>query len=882
MRLADPAWLALVALPAALAVLLLRRPPSGGRGRVWALVELTAAALLVLSLAQPGLGSGHVPATVLAIDRSRSVSSAGRAAELTWVQEVGSACAAPCRIVTFAQGTRILPVTSAAAEPAPTGARAGATDLTAGLRDAIALAPRHGRVVVVGAGLDTGGPIRPVIALARARKVAVDYVPVAGPAGPDAAVTRVQAPATVRSGDPIPLLVTVRSTVMGRARLTVRRSGAQVASATVALRPGDNPIDLAYTAGHPGWSAFTVQIALPGDTVPANDRLSAVTRVLAAPTVLVAGPRSASRAAVTRLFARDGLRVQLRTATALPASAPALLGFQSVVLDDVPAAALSRPQVAALTRAVQTDGLGLVALGGPRSFSLGGYARSPLQALLPVSSLVPGNQQRGNVAIELVLDHSGSMIDLAGGVPKIDMVHVAGAQTARYVGAHHDDLGVVDFDVAAHVLVPMGPVAPGASERRITAAINGLEASGGTNIYAGLAAGVRQLLRSPARSKHLILMTDGISEPENYAPLLATLRHDHIAVATVALGADADRALLGRIARATGGTAHVTDSARQLPAIFARETQFAVRPVEARGPLAVMLGADTPVVHALAGRTLPSLAGNVVTTLAPGAEADLVASGPGRTTDPVLAQWQLGLGRVVAWTPGVGTPWAGAWSAAAALWGTVVRWVDRPPQVTGPQPVVGAGAPPQLTVAGSAAGGPLAADLAVALRSTGSGQTVRVDLGARAPGTYAGPLVGATPGVYRYRLALPGAPGSGWTGELAVPYPAEDVPATPATSPLDAVVAATGGRILPARNPGALTGGGEVPLWWPLALAAGALVLVAAFGRLLQPRRAAPGGGALNPIRADGEVPSARPPGPPAPQPVGQPAGALGRGAGGP
>ena len=38
-----------------------------------------------------------------------------------------------------------------------------------------------------------------------------------------------------------------------------------------------------------------------------------------------------------------------------------------------------------------------------------------------MTSLVPGNLQRHNLAIELVLDHSGSMMDTAGGVPKIAM-----------------------------------------------------------------------------------------------------------------------------------------------------------------------------------------------------------------------------------------------------------------------------------------------------------------------------------------------------------------------------------------------------------------------------------------------------------------------------
>ena len=80
-------------------------------------------------------------------------------------------------------------------------------------------------------------------------------------------------------------------------------------------------------------------------------------------------------------------------------------------------------------------------------------------------------------------------------------------------------------------------------------------------------------------------MSDGISQPENYAPLLAQLRQARITVATVALGADADRKLLGQIAAATGGHAYVTDNAHELPKIFAKETQLAAKPVRVRGRL---------------------------------------------------------------------------------------------------------------------------------------------------------------------------------------------------------------------------------------------------------------------------------------------------------
>src|ERR1700744_1576074 len=144
--------------------------------------------------------------------------------------------------------------------------------------------------------------------------------------------------------------------------------------------------------------------------------------------------------------------------------------------------------------------------GGPHSFSLGRYAKSPLQQILPVSSLVPGNLRRRNLAIELVLDRSGSMMDRAGGVPKIQMARSGARQTAAFIAKKNDELGIVDFDVAPHVLTPLRRLSPGASQRSVDAWIATLQADGGTDIYQGLREGLIQLQNSTTKQRHMILM----------------------------------------------------------------------------------------------------------------------------------------------------------------------------------------------------------------------------------------------------------------------------------------------------------------------------------------------------------------------------------------
>jgi hypothetical protein len=793
------------------------------------LLRLLAAVFVALALAQPQLGGGHRAVTLLVVDRSARVDAGMRVTEATWAGRARSVCSSPCRVVEFAEGARSVP-DSTAALSSPASLHTGASDIEAGVSLGLGLLPRDGLLALLSGGGETEGEVLSTVAAARAQGVRVDTVALADPRRRDAAITRMTAPASVHSGDQIPLLLTVRSTVASRAALLISRDGAPAGRQTIALRDGDNAFALSYTATGTGWDSFTATVALPGDAVPENNSLSSTTDVLARPRVLAVEATPALRSLLTKL----GFALSDVTAAGLPAQVSDYRGLDSVLLDDVPASALGSQALTALGTAVRDEGLGLVALGGPDSFSSGGYAHSPLQALLPVESLVPGNLQRRNVAIELALDRSGSMIDLAGGYPKIEMVHVAGVQTTGFVASHEDELGVVAFDAGAHLLVPIQPVRAGASERRIDEAIEGLEPEGGTDIFLGLQSAFRQIERSLAPSKHIVLITDGISDPDNYAPLLAEIRTSHITVATVALGEEADTTLLKKIAGATGGNFYATDSAREIPQIFARESRFAAKPVEAHGSLRVLAGADSPIVSSLTAGSLRPLSGDVLTNLKPGAEADLLAEIKPTDIAPALAQWELGAGRVVAWTPGFGSPWADAWSDETGLWNDLVRFSDRAAAAPRPAVEVRPGTPPSLRVdlaqEGTAAFG--LSSLEVTLTSEGGGRR-GITLTSTGPSIYQASLPALGPGVYRYTLTVGASLSS---GELAIPYSEEYLPLPAGATQLGQLASATGGRVLSQRDPGALLSGSRTSLWWTLSLAALCAFLLGVFGELLEGR----------------------------------------------
>jgi Ca-activated chloride channel family protein len=771
-------------------------------------------ALLVLALAQPQIGHGSGGPSTLVIDRSASIGPRAEKAELMWLRSSAREdCGASCRVVQFAGAAKL---TSPAAGLLPISAGGQLdgeqTDLESALQLALANVPRGGQIVTLSDGFQTTGQASEVAAAARARDVRIDVVPLSDDGRPDAGVTRLQAPAALHAGDPLSLEVTVRATVAATATLSLRQDGVAVGSQRVGLAAGDNPLLLSLTAPAAGSHSYEVSVKMSGDSVAQDNALATTVRVAAQPTVLLAGAGSP----IASMLSANGMRVRTVTPAELPSTAGAYSSDDAVVLDDVSASQLGEARAGALVSAVHKGTTGLMVLGGPHSFSLGEYSKSALQQALPVSSLVPGNLQQRHLGLELILDRSGSMIEEAGGVPKLEMAQIASKAASKLLAANGDDLGIVDFDVEPHTLVPVTRVTPGKVLDEIDSRIDGLEAEGGTNIYKALADGARQIEASDATDRHIVLITDGVSEPGSYTSLLPELAKSHITVSTVALGSEADFSLLKAIAKSTGGTYYATDNASELPRIFAKEAHVSARAVRLHGHIDVTAGASSPIVRSLADQTLPPLRGNVVTTLKQGAEADLLGQDSGHPPDPVLAQWQYGIGRVVTWTPGLMPEWAGAWAERPQLWQDAVRWLERGVAIPALTPSLVPASTTELEI-DTVQNADVSLNLAQ-LRGTlvaSDGARIPLAFTQTAPSHYVASVPSLTKGIYSYTVS-DGATTS--AGLLAVPYPAEYRPGQPEGTPLGGLAAATRGRVLDAADPASLEMEWTA-LWWWLVLA---------------------------------------------------------------
>ncbi len=221
------------------------------------------------------------------------------------------------------------------------------------------------------------------------------------------------------------------------------------------------------------------------------------------------------------------------------------------------------------------------------------------------------------------------------------------------------------------------PLQPAANRERIIAAIRAIVPSGHTNLYPAVEEAYRAFLTSKAEMKHVLVLSDGRTYPDEYETLVGKMVGAKMTVSGVALGEDADRELIANLAKWGRGRTYIVDRAAEVPQVFVKETQRATRSTFVEQPFRPIVKKP---VEALAGIDLaqaPRLAGYARAQAKDTAEVILTA---GEDEDPILVRWQYGLGRAVAFTSDVKDRWAHgwiSWRGYGKFWTQVVRQTMR-------------------------------------------------------------------------------------------------------------------------------------------------------------------------------------------------------------
>lgn len=727
LRLEDPLWLvlALVALPGLFAAV--RWLHAMSRLRAWSVGVARAAlfALLALALAGAAAVRSTDRLTVIAVvDVSESVRRFGSGGMGSDGKPIDALSAARDFLLSAAEqrgpddlvgvvafdGASLAVAAPRAADPGDLNLdvrRREGTNIAGAIEFASALFPPGAsrRLVLISDGAETSGDaLASIDALTRAgRATPIDVAPIVYSVRKEAYVESVDAPPSAAEKSAITLRIALQSSERAGGTVRVLRDGEEVdingaqtgMGRRVEFGPGRRIetalVPLLEGRVHRFEAVFEPDADTTGaplaDTIASNNRGEAFTITPGAGSALLVdgvsrGDPSGAGRTLARTLERGGVRVRVVAPDAIPSDPLSLQAYDLVLLENVAAEEVPEETQQALRAWVHDLGGGLVMIGGPDSFGAGGWKGSALEPILPVRLDLPEQLIVPSAALMIVMDSSGSMRrSVMGGTRTQQQVANEGAALAVRALDKRDLIGVIEFNNDWSQVVPLGPNEdPKATAARIRAIAPG----GGTNIYPALGEAGAQLAAVDAKVKHVILLTDGVSQGDaaDGIAIVGELAAEGITVSTIAVGDGADVELLRTIARMGGGQFYQVTNPTTLPRVFLKETRVVRKPLVREAPFApVDLASGSPITLGMPPAA-PNLLGLALTRDRDqsGDGATVVRAMATPTGEPLLAHWSVGLGQVAAWTSDA-SAWSKnwiPWPGFATMWTQLAKTISRP------------------------------------------------------------------------------------------------------------------------------------------------------------------------------------------------------------
>ena len=672
-------WLlALLPMAAAYALSLAKRPKWKMRG-AFALRAL-AVALLALALCQPSASLSSSRAhIVFLLDVSESVDIAQArkaAAELKGLAK-SLRSGDSCSVFLLADGLRAIQPDaiddtlkkweSGANDDKFRGATRIASSLLAARLDFPA--GKAKRVVLFSDGAETASELAPAVEQLKREGVDILVKDLAGVSKPEAALISFSPNSTEAfQGETIRFEATASANTDMDAKLRISNRSVILKEIAVKLEKGkDSRIGFDYPARKELGDEWTAELVPEKDQFPLNNIASCRVKIKGGAKALALHTKPEKLRPFVKAMREQDIDVEVRGREGFPSSLKEMLDFDAVIIADFPATLASTSQMEALRSYVRDYGGGFIMTGSENSFGLGGYFKTPVEDVLPLISRYQKEKEQPSLGIVFVIDKSGSM-----GGEKIAMAREA-AKSAIEVLGPNDYVGVVAFDGDAYKVFDISSTSSSAAA---AAAIDTIAADGGTNMYPGMAMGKEMLARCPAKVKHEILLTDGQSMEGDFLGLASEMADSSMTISTVALGSDADRNLMSKIADLGKGRYYEATEADSIPRIFTKEAIEASHSAIKEEPFNPVKTSSADFLDGIDFRSAPPLFGYVMTRSRPAAKVQLLAE----SGDPLLASARFGLGNSAAFTSDATSQWASEWldwKGYGKFWSQLLRAVMR-------------------------------------------------------------------------------------------------------------------------------------------------------------------------------------------------------------
>jgi Mg-chelatase subunit ChlD len=496
------------------------------------------------------------------------------------------------------------------------------------------------RLVLLSDGNENEGSTLRAIAELQRLHVPVDTIPLAGRQNTGFHLESISTPREAYAGEQIPVDLTIDSPINTRASISLSVEGKDLGSNPVELKPGINLLRVHARINSTGAEAMAGIVSAPGlGELPFEEAI----RLRRAKVLYISQDPPGTESNLMQAFGAADFDVQRDSRL----SERALADVQLVVLNNLDLNLLGTREKQQLDEYVKNGG-GLLLIGGERQVYKEDKQLDALDNALPAKLAPPKSPEGTSVA--LIIDKSSSMEGR-----KIELARLSAIGVVDHLRPI-DNIGVLIFDNSFQWAVPMRRAEDKSLIKRL---ISGITPDGGTQIAPALAEAYKRVLTSKAMYKHIVLLTDGISEEGDSIDLAKEALQHQITISTVGLGQDVNRSYLEKVAATAGGRSYFLNEPNGLEQILLKDVQEYSGTTAVEKPLTPIVSHEADVLRDIGIDTAPALKGYARYVAKP--EADTVLSIDAEKKDPLYVRWQYGLGRAAVFASDAKSRWAENW-----------------------------------------------------------------------------------------------------------------------------------------------------------------------------------------------------------------------------
>src|SRR5262245_33798909 len=538
------------------------------------------------------------------------------------------------------------------------------TDLAGAIRLGTAAFPENGQkrlVLMTDGNENIGDAISAVLAGSQQLGVTVDVVPMGVSRANDVSVQKVQVPPRLKKGQAFEVKIFVQADQAQAAKVRLNRNDKSMGEQPVVLNKGKNLFTFPQVLTEPGFYSYDVAVDAPGDPLPQNNRATGFTTVRGEPRILIVSADPEQDKSLAAALQSGRVEINLVPVSAFPGTLAEMQSYDAIFISNISAGDLGLDRQKLLESAVRDFGVGLVCVGGDQTYAAGGYRGTPLESTLPVNMELDSKKVLPSGAVVLVM-HG---MEFANG----NQVARDCAQGVLAALGKDDEMGVVLWDGTERWLFPLQKVG---NKVELGEKIAGMNQGDLGSFQGVLEQAHGALKKSTSNLKHIIVFSDG--DPGAPTPaLMQAIVGDRITVSTVLISGHSPADTMISMAEEGKGRFYNVTSPNDLPQIFIKETAVILKSAIYEESFKPQIRSSSEVVRGIGAGEYPTLLGYVATTPKPRAETPLWTD----KGDPLLAHWQYGLGRAVAFTSDAKARWGKVWlnwEKYRHFWSQIGQW----------------------------------------------------------------------------------------------------------------------------------------------------------------------------------------------------------------